>query len=77
MLRKKTNGVAIGPRASATFAGQTGRAVDRRTLLKRSGLAAGGLTAAAVGSAGLMTRSAEAQTAAIDWQSEAENRFRR
>ncbi|MDX1401761.1 MAG: molybdopterin-dependent oxidoreductase, partial [Kiloniellales bacterium] len=64
MLRKKTNGVAFGPRASATFSGSAGKAVDRRTFLKRSGLAAGGVAAVAAGSAGVMTRSAKAQSVA-------------
>jgi formate dehydrogenase major subunit len=63
MLRKKTNGVAFGPRSSAAFTAKTGEAVDRRTFLKRSGLVAGGLAAATAGSAGLMTRTAKAQTA--------------
>ncbi len=61
MLRKKTNGVAFGPRASASFAGTTGKAVDRRTFLKRSGLVVGGAAVATAGSAGVMTRSAKAQ----------------
>ena len=63
MLRKKTNGVAFGPRSSAAFTGAAGEAVDRRTFLRRSGLVAGGLAAATAGSAGLMTRTAKAQTA--------------
>jgi formate dehydrogenase major subunit len=63
MLRKKTNGVAFGPRSSAAFTAKTGEAVDRRTFLKRSGLVAGGLAAATAGSAGLMTRTARAQEA--------------
>ena len=61
MLRKKTNGVKMGPRSSAAFVGKSGEALDRRTFLKRSGLAAGGIAAA--GSAGMMTRTAQAQTA--------------
>ena len=49
MLRKKTNGLANGPRLSRALAatGLTGTAIDRRTFLRRSGLAAGGVAAAA------------------------------
>jgi len=64
MLRKKTNGVAFGPRSSATFTGNAGETIDRRTFLKRSGLAAGGIAAASAASAGLVTRTAKAQGAA-------------
>jgi len=64
MLRKKTNGVAFGPRSSATFTGNPGETIDRRTFLKRSGLAAGGIAAASAVSAGLVTRTAKAQGAA-------------
>ena len=46
MLRKMTNGVAKGPRLSKSLAGLTGGGVDRRTFLKRSGLAAGGVAVA-------------------------------
>ena len=63
MLRKKTNGAVNGPRLSRAFAGLTGGAVDRRTFLRRSGLAAGGLAAASTLSAGVVTQ-AKAQTAA-------------
>ncbi len=64
MLRKKTNGVAFGPRSSATLTGAAGETIDRRTFLKRSGLAAGGIAAASAASAGLVTRTAKAQGAA-------------
>ena len=47
MLRKKTNGVASGARLSTALAGLTGGAIDRRTFLRRSGLTAGGVAAAA------------------------------
>jgi len=63
MLRKKTNGVANGPRSAAAFGTVSGDAVDRRTFLKRSGLTAGGIAVAAAAPAGLMTRRAEATTA--------------
>ena len=49
MLRKKTNGVAFGPRASLAAGSGRGEVVDRRTFLTRSGLVAG--TAAAVAAA--------------------------
>ena len=61
MLTKRTNGVANGPRLSKALAGFTGSAIDRRTFLKRSGLAVGG---AAVAAAPLgMVKKAEAATA--------------
>ena len=46
MLRKKTNGVANGPRLAKALAGVVGSTVDRRTFLKRSGLATGGFAVA-------------------------------
>ena len=46
MLTRKTNGVATGPRLSKALNGLAGSAIDRRTFLKRSGLAAGGIAAA-------------------------------
>jgi len=63
MLRKRTNGVASMDRMSRAVAGLTGGAVDRRTFFKRSGLAAGGLAAAATLGAG-MVKKAPAQTTA-------------
>ena len=63
MLRKKTHGVARGPRLSSALSEHGDTAVDRRTFLKRSGLAIGG--AAAISSlSGGMVRKAEAQGAA-------------
>ncbi|WP_422367652.1 formate dehydrogenase subunit alpha [Pelagibius sp.] len=62
MLTKRTNGVANGPRLSKAFAGTTGSAIDRRTFLKRSGLAAGGAAAATVPFG--MVKKAEAASAA-------------
>ena len=59
MLTRKTNGVATGPRLSKAFAGTSGGAIDRRTFLKRSGLTAGGIAAAASLSLGRV-RKAEA-----------------
>ena len=46
MLRKKSKGLARGAQLSRALAGVTGGAVDRRTFLRNSGLAAGGLAAA-------------------------------
>jgi formate dehydrogenase major subunit len=63
MLRKKTNGVAIGPRLSSALQELTNQAVDRRTFLKRSGLTIGGIAAASTLASG-MVREAKAQTAA-------------
>ncbi|NIA69513.1 formate dehydrogenase subunit alpha [Pelagibius litoralis] len=62
MLTKRTNGVANGPRLSKALAGSTGSAIDRRTFLRRSGLAAGGVAAAAVPFG--MVKKAEAASAA-------------
>ena len=62
MLRKKTGGVAIGPRLSSALTELTGGAIDRRTFLKRSGLAIGGLAAAASLTGG-MVQKAEAADA--------------
>src|SRR5918996_5572051 len=63
MLRKKTNGVAHGPRLAHALGGVVGNAIDRRTFLRRSGLTAGGVAAAAALSGGMVTR-AEAQSVA-------------
>jgi formate dehydrogenase major subunit len=62
MLRKKTNGVARGPRLSSALQELTHKTIDRRTFLKRSGLAVGGIAAASTLSSG-MIREAQAQTA--------------
>ena len=59
MLRKKTDGVANGPRLSSALTELTGGAIDRRTFLQRSGLTVGGLAAAATMSGG-MVKKAEA-----------------
>ena len=64
MLRKKTNGVAFGPRASIANGKARGEVVDRRTFLTRSGLVAGAAAAAAAAPAGLVTRKAQAQSIA-------------
>ena len=47
MLRKKMGEAARGGRLSSSLKGMTIGAVDRRTFLKKSGLAVGGITAAA------------------------------
>ena len=64
MLRKKTNGVAFGPRASIADGKSRGEVVDRRTFLTRSGLVAGAAAAATAAPAGLVTRTAQAQSVA-------------
>ncbi len=64
MLRKRTNGVANADRMSRAVAGLTGGTIDRRTFFKRSGLAAGGLAAAATLGAS-MVKKAPAQTMAV------------
>ena len=48
MLTKKTGGVATSPRLTKALAGIAGKTVDRRTFLKGSGLAAGGIALASV-----------------------------
>ena len=63
MLTKKTNGSVADPRLSQTLGGLTSGAVDRRTFLKRSGLAAGGITAAAALSVDNVKQAAAAETA--------------
>ena len=52
MLRKKIGEVAQGPRLSSALKEMTKGTVDRRTFLKKSGLAIGGLGAAAAITAG-------------------------
>ena len=47
MLRKKTKGVAIGSQTSSFIGKTSEKVVDRRTFLKGSGLAVGGLATAA------------------------------
>jgi formate dehydrogenase major subunit len=64
MLTKKTNGVAKGPRLSKALTGLTGSAVDRRTFLRRSGLAAGGIAAASTLAGGTVTKAKAAQPGA-------------
>ena len=60
MLTKKTNGVANSPRLSKALAGLTGRAIDRRTFLRRSGLTAGGIAAASTLPMGMVKKAAAA-----------------
>ena len=47
MLRKKTSGVARGPQSSSFLGQAVETVVDRRTFLRGSGIAIGGLAAAA------------------------------
>jgi len=60
MLTRKSSHLSNGTRLSKAFAAATGGAVDRRTFLRRSGLAAGGLAAASSFSLGTVRR-ADAQ----------------
>ena len=62
MLRKKSKGLARSSSISRALAGVTGGAVDRRTFLRNSGLAAGGLVAAGALTGGTV-RKAEAAVA--------------
>jgi formate dehydrogenase major subunit len=63
MLRKRQNGAATSARLGQMLAAGTSGTVDRRSFLRNSGLAAGGLAALAGAGSGLMTR-ADAQTVA-------------
>ncbi|MEQ9330789.1 formate dehydrogenase subunit alpha [Thalassobaculum sp.] len=62
MLRKKASEVASRPRLSTFAAKTTERALDRRSFLRNSGLAVGGIAAATAFSGGSV-RKAEAATA--------------
>jgi len=55
MLRKKTNGVAVGSRVSSLLKNVASQKLDRRTFLRSTGLAVGGLAAFS-----MMPRSVEA-----------------
>jgi formate dehydrogenase major subunit len=59
MLRKKTNGVARGPRNASILSQAAETSLDRRTFLRGSGLAIGGLGALAA-TGGTVTRAAAA-----------------
>ncbi len=61
MLRKKTGGMAIGSRLSSALKDVASETIDRRSFLRRSGLAVGGLAAAA-SFTGSMVEKAEAAT---------------
>ena len=63
MLRKKTNGVANGPRLSRALTGLTGSAIDRRSFLRHSGLAAGGIAAASTLTGGMVKKADAAKMA--------------
>ena len=63
MLRKKTNGVANGPRLSSALGELSGQTVDRRTFLKNSGLAIGGLAAVGTAATGRVTPTEAASAA--------------
>ena len=60
MLRKRTNGVADRPRMTSVLSQIAGEKIDRRTFLRRSGLAVGGLTALAAGGGTVQQASAQA-----------------
>ena len=61
MLRKKTNGVARRPQRTSLLSNISRTSVDRRTFIRGSGLAIGGL--AAIGATGGMVTGANAQKA--------------
>ncbi|MBI3454152.1 MAG: formate dehydrogenase subunit alpha [Rhodospirillales bacterium] len=56
MLTRKSTSAIGGTRLAKTLAGVTGGAIDRRTFLYRSGLAAGGVAAASSLSLGMVTK---------------------
>ena len=62
MLRKKTQGIAIGSQNSSFIGKATQKVVDRRSFIKGSGLAVGGLALAA-SVVGPNIKSAEAKVA--------------
>ncbi len=68
MLTKKSNGVAGRPRLTKALAGVVGGSMDRRTFLKRSGVAAGGLALASTMSAGMVKKTEAATAVAGDIQ---------
>ncbi len=57
MLTKKSNGVAGRPRLTKALAGVVGGSMDRRTFLKRSGVAAGGVALASAMPTGMVQAS--------------------
>ncbi|MEL6102469.1 MAG: formate dehydrogenase, partial [Pseudomonadota bacterium] len=61
MLRKKTNGVARRPQRTSILGSVAEKSVDRRTFLRGSGLAIGGL--AAIGATGGTVTKANAAAA--------------
>ena len=61
MLRKKTNGVARRPQRTSLMSNAAEKSVNRRSFLRGSGLAIGGL--AAIGATGGMVTRASAQSA--------------
>ena len=63
MLKKKSDAVAARPRLSQALASLTGGAIDRRTFLKRSGLAAGGVAIAGTLSGGMVRKAPAASPA--------------
>ena len=63
MLKKKTDAVAARPRLSQALASLTGGAIDRRTFLKRSGLAAGGVAMAGAFTGGMVRKAPAASPA--------------
>ena len=66
MLRKKTQGVAIGSQTSSFIGKATEKVVDRRAFLKGSGLAVGGLaTAAALVGSNVKSVQASVSSAAV------------
>ncbi len=65
MLTKKSGGVARGPRLKKALAGVIGSAMDRRSFLKNSGIAAGGAALASAAPLG-MAKQAKAATAMKD-----------
>ncbi|MSO93180.1 MAG: formate dehydrogenase [Rhodospirillales bacterium] len=68
MLTKKSTGTATGSRLKTALAGVVGSAIDRRTFLRRSGLAAGGAALASAVPLGMAQSQQAAGTAAKGMQ---------
>ncbi|HJS30648.1 MAG TPA: molybdopterin-dependent oxidoreductase, partial [Alphaproteobacteria bacterium] len=66
MLTRKSGITAGGTRLSKAFAGVVGATIDRRTFLRRSGIAAGGLAAASALPFGMMQKADAATKVPFD-----------
>ena len=65
MLKKRNSGAVAGGGLVQSLANLAGGTIDRRRFLERSGLAAGGLAAAAGLSSGMMRKASAATPAGV------------